>query len=451
MTGKRQRERGYNLPDPVDNGTRICVTMEIPNDPEYKNAVYAQLSLLGRWWNWKRDPSLSAKDVAELMRRQILDTLVFDECGATPMTCEDVENCLETSGTIAGINTNLSNSDYLQKSIGNQSRADKYTGTNQSIYPTAPNSASQNNQDSIDRLCYAVDFFVREYVEAKKSVLNLAIFGSYLNVGLTALLSTSLGGLGFIVGGSAITAEVFSIALLQEALDALSDETAVDDVICCILDYLNLKKLSETTFNNALDNNCHTGGSNADIVRQLLVADRKNITGYLYFVECVGRLATLTGIVDCGCLTVATCSGVTQNYYPTAPTYYTIPSSAIVAGGNVTISTGNFGYNTYSMLQGSYLEIEIPNPECINRIVYTSREGASGSGNASWNFSINGEVVGVGIDAHLTIGATENQNKSVFSAGSGSRKGSILKMEYPANIAVTRPIQVTNIRVGYLS
>lgn len=371
--------------------------------------------------------------------------------------CEHVMDCVDASATILNINnsiidvnTSTSNANYIDKGKGNLTRTDKYTGYPISIHPNAPLAMNTNTQDSIDRLCYAIDFFVREYAESKKAVLNLAIFGSYLNVGLTALLASSLGGLGFIVGGSAITAEVFAIALLQEALDALSDDTAITDVICCIQEYLNLRPLNLTTFTLGLDDNCHVALTHADIARQLLAEDRGNTDGYLYFIECLARLQSISGIVDCLCVTPITCTGITQVTYPVAPTYYTIPSSEILMSSGVTITTVNFGYNTYSMTQGQYLDIYLPDNQCINKVYYTSREGASGSGSVTWNMFVNGVQTGSAIDAHLVVGAIETQTKPIFNAGSGSERGTVLRLQIPVNVAMTRPIQITNIRLGYL-
>jgi len=343
MTGKRQRERGYQLPEVVDNETRICVTFEIPDDHEYKNAVYAQLSLLGKWWYWKRDESLLAGQVAELMRVQILNTLVFGECGGTAMSCEDVENCLETSGTIADIFGGLSLNGRSVVNTGNVIRRNEYNGTNESVNEDTPPIFSDNSQLEINRMCYSIEFFVNEYAERKIQQINVGLFLGYTSVALTALLSSALGGLGFLIGGSAITAEVFAIATLEEAKTALSNAEALQNVICCIEEFLHTKTVSFANYELGLSQNCYTSGSAEAIIASLLETDRSNTDGYLFLVDILGTMQAVDIIDDCDCILPVACLGTTL-YYPSPGHLALSPLDSKATLVGLTVIEPNFGY-----------------------------------------------------------------------------------------------------------
>lgn len=107
MSSDKQKNAGYPIPeDHQPEGTRsYCVT--IPDDDGFYKALYAQLTLLGKWWLWKHneDPnSVRAKETAEVWREVFG---VTEDCGGLPMSCEDIEDCLETSATIIDINNQI--------------------------------------------------------------------------------------------------------------------------------------------------------------------------------------------------------------------------------------------------------------------------------------------------------------------------------------------------------
>lgn len=106
MTSKAQKRKGYPLPPDEweENTQSFCVT--IPAGEEWEMAFRAQLYELGKYWMWKRDEerNRAATDSATNWR----DKLVIElDCGEPPMSCGDVEDCLESSDIIAGIDQNI--------------------------------------------------------------------------------------------------------------------------------------------------------------------------------------------------------------------------------------------------------------------------------------------------------------------------------------------------------
>lgn len=107
MSSERQRKAGYPLPpDTTPTGSRsFCVT--IPNDDAFQMAFYAQLVELGKWWMWKRDEARPTAATEAAMEWREKFTLTPD-CGGTPMSCTDVEDCIEESVTIINMQTDIS-------------------------------------------------------------------------------------------------------------------------------------------------------------------------------------------------------------------------------------------------------------------------------------------------------------------------------------------------------
>lgn len=99
MPAKRDKTTGLPLPSPVDPGSTICVQLQIPDAPEYRQAFRGFVADLGKWWTWSHTAGQSdnpARDAAELWRIAAT-TIVYGMCGIDPMSCEDVADCIETN------------------------------------------------------------------------------------------------------------------------------------------------------------------------------------------------------------------------------------------------------------------------------------------------------------------------------------------------------------------
>lgn len=70
---------GFILPENVDPPT-FCMTLEVPDDPQYIASLAGALWELQYWWNWQRDNAHTAVPVTRLWRRLIQEA--FDRINA---------------------------------------------------------------------------------------------------------------------------------------------------------------------------------------------------------------------------------------------------------------------------------------------------------------------------------------------------------------------------------
>lgn len=100
------------MPNPVVPASTICVQLEIPDAPEYRQAFRGFLSDLGKYWSWSHTVGQSndnAMAAAELWRKAG-QTIVYGQCGIDPMSCDDVTDCIETNeGTQSAIQAIVGN------------------------------------------------------------------------------------------------------------------------------------------------------------------------------------------------------------------------------------------------------------------------------------------------------------------------------------------------------
>lgn len=108
MADRRDKTTGLPLPSPVDPGSTICVTLQIPDAPEYRQAFRGFVADLGKFWTWQhtvgQDDS-PAREAAELWRTAANTITYSEDCEGT-MSCYDVANCIETNpATQAALNS----------------------------------------------------------------------------------------------------------------------------------------------------------------------------------------------------------------------------------------------------------------------------------------------------------------------------------------------------------
>lgn len=174
---------GFDLLDfPEDfdpeNYTTQCVRLEIPSGIEFQMAIRALLNKTMFWDNWKRDNAKRGTKIAGIFRKQILNTLVFEDCSSMTFDCGDVEDCFESSEAIQNsIDTKIKNygnsNNPNQPSVGGNGK-----GSTENLV----GSNSQGcNEDEIWGNCVAlveqlhnntVDFF--EQIEALTNSQEIA-------------------------------------------------------------------------------------------------------------------------------------------------------------------------------------------------------------------------------------------------------------------------------------
>lgn len=94
----RDKTSGLPLPSPVDPGQTVCVSLMIPDAPEYIQAFRGVIADLGKFWAWSRTQGQSdepAQEAAELWRKAA-NTIMYSEDCEGAMSCGQVQNCIDT-------------------------------------------------------------------------------------------------------------------------------------------------------------------------------------------------------------------------------------------------------------------------------------------------------------------------------------------------------------------
>lgn len=104
---------------PIVEGTR-CVEVRIPDDDAYMPVLAGLVALATKWFNWQRDPTHKGADLAKMWQNAYRET-DWEGC----MTCEDVENCIETDEGVQdaleqNLITNINSSTSVQTALQQQ-------------------------------------------------------------------------------------------------------------------------------------------------------------------------------------------------------------------------------------------------------------------------------------------------------------------------------------------
>lgn len=125
MASKRDKTTGLPLPSPVTPATQICVTLSIPNAPEYIQAFRGVLADLGKNWTWKQTVGQSdapAREAAELWRKWLMTITYSDDCEDV-MSCFDVANCIDDNPlTQDAIARQLASNPLIKQIVTEQAR-----------------------------------------------------------------------------------------------------------------------------------------------------------------------------------------------------------------------------------------------------------------------------------------------------------------------------------------
>jgi len=164
-----------------------------------------------------------------------------------------------------------------------------------------PDSPTDNfdgdaSPDREGALCTASTLYVRSYID---DWLARAQGVSGLIVAIQTVTSV-LSPAGGVIAGVVLSGLAY---VTQVAVDAMSDDAAIDDVICCLRDGLRGKPISDANFAIALDNCNFAVGSNRAIIRDIIASDLSQFANYLSFVDSLGWAYVLAqaGTVLCAC------------------------------------------------------------------------------------------------------------------------------------------------------
>lgn len=91
--------RGYTTPEPPDGYPTVCFKMEVPNAPEYRQAILGQISHLFRWYAWQRTGDRTGAETAEVLKQYALTMEFLESCqeAGTNVIFRQTECTLEAS------------------------------------------------------------------------------------------------------------------------------------------------------------------------------------------------------------------------------------------------------------------------------------------------------------------------------------------------------------------
>lgn len=190
--------------------------------------------------------------------------------------------------------------DYTyQQAVGAQLGTfnDDYTGVPSSVNPNTPDDffSGDGSQDRTDALCTALKVYVYSYAQNWVTKAQIVLALSVITAFVVSL--TLVGGIiaGTIIGGLAF--------MTQIALDAMSDEDTLDEIVCCMFTSLTGTVINQANWDISLDACGFAGGSNEAIVRDIIASDIVQFDNYLSFLNALGDQYVLSqaGVSDCPC------------------------------------------------------------------------------------------------------------------------------------------------------
>lgn len=217
-----------------------------------------------RPWDGATDERFSA--IQEILRFMIGgDCMVLD--------CGDVEDCLEVSGIILSLEFAAYSAYEAATEEWFEMFEDDYDGTPQSIEPTIPTTAPSSDPDEDEAFCYAINRAVSAYAAQKAARLSLTSSVGGLWQGALSAVQQVFGQfnnrLAYILGD-----ELHGCTLsVQSAINALTDDDAIDTVSCHIYNCMKDSQFSQTNWDNCVTDAKNTLGANPGLIACLLDGD----------------------------------------------------------------------------------------------------------------------------------------------------------------------------------
>lgn len=260
--------------------------------------------------------------------------------------------------------------------------------------------------ERLDALCMAVDGYVTSYLSNWLRVARTLLGLTFL-LGLAVVINPLVGIIAcLVVGGLAFVSQV--------AIDAVSDQTAVENIICCMYNELIGLAITPINFQTCLDGCSFTIGSNEAIIRDLMIADLALEKNWLAFIDQIGKSFALTsaGVVyNCPCTVTPTFNHFFD--FTVDQQGFSIFNDGLISGSRGTY-VGATGFVAAPNRSGAYrnsADIRISFPtRTITRMILTY-DLTKGSYNAVEN----------GLEERASgIGATLLNNSPSFVNGTGS-------------------------------
>lgn len=157
-----------------------------------------------------------------------------------------------------------------------------YTGTPSSVNSNSPDDffTGNNSPDRRTALCTAITLYIYSYAANWLSKAEIA-----LGISVVAGFLLSLTIVGGVIAGT-LLAGIGLITLA--AVNAMKDQTALDNVICCMFDNMDGVVISQANFETALNACGFIVGSNEAIIRDIIASDLNQLSNYLSFINSLG-------------------------------------------------------------------------------------------------------------------------------------------------------------------
>jgi len=154
-----RNDRGWDIPTEIDDGNRICVKFEIPDQLAYRAAVTDTINALTKWINWQKGGigagDTRATQVGQLFKQTAWQTLVYEDC-------EMDKCCCDCGDTIINIASN--NNVAIDANIA---LVDIYIGNPSGWLPDVAGPLSPAQQAELDDyICTALSVYIRATIGA---------------------------------------------------------------------------------------------------------------------------------------------------------------------------------------------------------------------------------------------------------------------------------------------
>jgi len=246
-------------------------------------AINVQLEYIGWLTRWYNTDDITQTTV-ERFKADIAEAL---------MSCVDVTILIDQA------NANLITA-TVNKALQSQVLRDEleaiYDGNPTSINPNAPTADFGSSGDRYDALCAGLMAFVYQFARAQADSVRAGQVGGLAAIALIAALLIPGLNIFFLVGASiAVLIGLGTVGVTTEvAIQALTDTTALDNVVCCMRDAMRFDAVSQANFEASLSACSFSVGSNEQIIVDFIAPTLAD--NYLTILNILGQ--AYTGVID---------------------------------------------------------------------------------------------------------------------------------------------------------
>lgn len=254
--------------------------------------LLVQLEYVGWLTRWYNTDDINQTTV-DRVKSDIMEAL---------MSCVDIQVLIDQAKITASHETT---NQLLQSQEIRDILADRYDGTPTSINPSAPTTDFGASGDRYTALCAAITAFVYKFAANQASVIRLNEVGGAAAVALIAALLIPGLNIFLLVGaGIAVLLGFGVIGVSSEtAIAALTDQAALNDVICFMRDTLMSESVTEANWNACLDSYPFGVGTHQAIVADFIKATLAD--NYLSVLDMLGQgydsVLANDDLPDCPC------------------------------------------------------------------------------------------------------------------------------------------------------